>query len=63
MTQTEETVNEMRERYDSGEFPLSTLRQVAVNRPGRPQEAFALRVPPEVVEELKRRWQMFVGLE
>ncbi len=53
MTQTEETVNEMRERYDSGEFPLSTLRQVAVNRPGRPQEAFALRLPPEVVEELK----------
>ncbi len=53
MTKTEETLTEIRERYDSGEFPLSTLRQVAVNRPGHPQEAFALRLPPEVVEELK----------
>ena len=51
--ETDETLNEMRERYDSGEFPLSTLRQVVVNRPGRPQEAFALRLPPEVVAELK----------
>lgn len=53
MTKTEKTMNESRERYDSGEFPLSTLRRVAVNRPGHPQEAFALRLPPEVVEELK----------
>ena len=53
MMETEETLNEMRERYDSGEFPLSTLRQAVVNRPGRPQEAFALRLPPEVVAELK----------
>lgn len=25
-----------------------------MNRPGRPQEAFALRLPPEIVEELRK---------
>jgi len=35
--------------YDGAGFLLSSLRRVAVTRPGRPQEAFALRLPP-------RRW-------
>jgi hypothetical protein len=52
-SQCEETVD--RRHYDDGEFPLSTLRRVTVNRPGRPQEAFALRLPVEAVEELRER--------
>lgn len=54
MTQhIEETSEKIREHYDSGEFPLSSLRRIAVNRPGQPQEAFALRLPPTIVEELR----------
>lgn len=48
-----ENMDQVREHYDHTELPLSTLRRVAVNRPGRPQEAFALRLPPEVVDELR----------
>jgi hypothetical protein len=48
-----ENLDQVRNHYDRTEFPLSTLRRVAVSRPGRPQEAFALRLPPEVVEELR----------
>ncbi|MDA8073493.1 MAG: hypothetical protein M0Z82_18290 [Actinomycetota bacterium] len=54
MTKPEdEDMDKVRDYYDGAELPLSTLRRVAVNRPGRPQEAFALRLPPEVVEELR----------
>jgi hypothetical protein len=53
MTEPEnESTDQAREHYDHTELPLSTLRRVAANRPGRPQEAFALRLPPEVVDEL-----------
>lgn len=56
MTEPEkETPEKVRDYYDLTELPLSTLRRVRVNRPGRPQEAFALRLPPEVVEELRER--------
>lgn len=59
MTQhIKETSEETREYYDTGEFPLSSLRRVSVNRPGRPQEAFALRLPPEIVEELRKLAEM-----
>ena len=44
-----------RDHYDVTEFPLSGLRRVPVGRPGRPQEAFALRLPPEAVEQLRER--------
>ncbi len=50
-----ETPTQARDYYDATEFPLSSLRRVPVNRPGRPQEAFALRLPPEAVEELRER--------
>ncbi len=50
-----ETPSQARDYYDGTEFPLSSLRRVAVTRPGRPQEAFALRLPPEAVEELRQR--------
>ncbi len=56
MTQPDdETPEKVRHYYDVTEFPLSTLHRVPVSRPGRPQEAFALRLPPEVVEELRAR--------
>jgi hypothetical protein len=46
MTEPEnESMDQVRERYDHTELPLSTLRRVAVDRPGRPQEAVA-RVTP-----------------
>lgn len=42
MTEPEnESMDQVRERYDHTELPLSTLRRVAVDRPGRPQEAVA----------------------
>lgn len=50
-----QTPEQARDHYDVTEFPLSSLRRVPVNRPGRPQEAFALRLPPEAVEELRQR--------
>ncbi len=50
-----ETPSQARDYYDGTEFPLSSLRRVAVTRPGRPQEAFALRLPPEAVDELRQR--------
>ena len=49
----EQTPEEVREHYDLEEFPLSSLHRVPVKRPGRPQEAFALRLPQEAVEELR----------
>lgn len=50
-----DTPEQLRDYYDTTELPLSSLRRVPVNRPGRPQEAFALRLPPEAVEELRKR--------
>ncbi|MHB1498276.1 MAG: hypothetical protein ACYCXN_10250 [Acidimicrobiales bacterium] len=50
-----EDAGEVRNYYDRTELPLSKLRRVTVNRPGSPQEAFALRLPSEVVEELRRQ--------
>jgi len=50
-----ETPEQARGYYDETELPLSTLHRVSINRPGRPQEAFALRLPPEAVEELRER--------
>lgn len=55
MTKPEERPDRVRNYYDTTEFPLSTIRRIPVNRPGRPQEAFALRLPPEVVEELREQ--------
>ena len=52
-SQGHEGLDQVRDHYDRTELPLSSLRRVSVNRPGRPQEAFALRLPPEVVEELR----------
>lgn len=45
----------VRDYYDTNQFPLSALRRVPMNRPGQAQEAFALRLPPSVVEELRQR--------
>ncbi len=52
---TEETPEQARGYYDATELPLSTLRRVPMSRSGRPQESFALRLPPEAVEELRER--------
>lgn len=49
----EQSTEEIREYYDLDEFPLSSLRAIPVKRPGTPQESFALRLPQEVVEELR----------
>jgi hypothetical protein len=55
VTMTRDELTEARDYYDEGEFPLSTLRRAQVNSPGRPQEAFALRLPAETVGELRQR--------
>ncbi|MGH9089453.1 MAG: hypothetical protein ACRDYZ_15320 [Acidimicrobiales bacterium] len=60
MTEPEnEDSDQVRDYYDRTELPLSTLWRVAINRPGRPQEAFALRLPPEVVEELRAQAEVW----
>jgi|BarGraNGADG00212_1021973.scaffolds.fasta_scaffold30310_1 hypothetical protein len=51
----DEKAEEDRNYYDTTELPLSALRRVSVNRPRRPQEAFALRLPPDAVEELRQQ--------
>lgn len=54
MTKTTDELEARRRQIDDGEVPLSTLRRVEVNRPGRPQATFALRLDPEVVAEIRR---------
>jgi len=49
----EQAPEEIREYYDLEEFPLSSLHRVPVKRLGKPQEAFALRLPQGAVEGLR----------
>ena len=48
------TSEEIREYYDLEEFPLSSLHRVPVKRSRKPQETFALRLPQEAAEELRK---------
>lgn len=53
MTEPHDSPSELRDYYDTTEFPLSGLRRVPMNRAGKAQEAFALRLPPEVIGRLR----------
>ena len=49
-----EDLDELRRELDEGDFPLSQLERVEVRRPGPVQGTFAVRLPPEVVAEIRR---------